>query len=63
MNSEESSYQQAVLIEEEDQRYILIIGGINIFLPSILVEASAHDESATEERQPTRLSRRSRSRH
>jgi hypothetical protein len=40
-----------VLTEEEDQRYILIIGGINIFLPSNSVEANAHDESVVEERQ------------
>jgi hypothetical protein len=54
-NSEERiSYQQGVLTEEEDQRHILIIGGINIFLPSNLVEASAHVEGATEERQPTK---------
>jgi hypothetical protein len=34
-------------LEEEDQRCILIIGGINIFLPSSPVEASAcvsHEE-------------------
>jgi hypothetical protein len=35
MNSEKSSDQQGALIgEEEDQRCILIIGGISIFLPS-----------------------------
>jgi hypothetical protein len=50
INSEESSDQQGVLTEEEDQRHILIIGGINIFLPSIPVEASAHVEGAEEER-------------
>jgi hypothetical protein len=33
-----SSYQQGVMIEE-DQRSILIIGGIEIFLPSNPVEA------------------------
>jgi hypothetical protein len=43
-----------VLTEEEDQRHILIIGGINIFLPSNPVEASAHVEGAAEERQPTK---------
>jgi hypothetical protein len=30
MNSERSSDQKEVLTEEEDQRHILIIGGINI---------------------------------
>jgi hypothetical protein len=35
-----SSYQQGVLMEE-DQRSILIIGGIHIFLPTIPTEASA----------------------
>jgi hypothetical protein len=54
MNSKESSDQQGVLTEEEDHRHILIIGGINIFLPSIPVEASAHVEGAAEERQPTK---------
>jgi hypothetical protein len=34
------------IIEEEDQRSILIIGGIQIFLPNIQVESNAHDESA-----------------
>jgi hypothetical protein len=42
------------ITKEEDQRSILIIGGIKIFLPNSQVEASAHDESATkEERQPS----------
>jgi hypothetical protein len=36
-------------IQEEDKIRILIIGGIKIFLPNSQVEASAHDESATEE--------------
>jgi hypothetical protein len=41
-------------IKEEDQRSILIIGGIKTFLPNSQVEASAHDESvAEEERQST----------
>jgi hypothetical protein len=90
MNSAESSYQQGELVEE-DQKCILIIGGIQIFLPNSPAEAStsvAHEEvvqqeskkeamgpndfkancvcdaGATEERQPTRLSkRRRRSRH
>jgi hypothetical protein len=39
-----------VLTEEEDQRCILIIGGIKIFLPSNPVEASAHVEGAEDER-------------
>jgi hypothetical protein len=33
-NSEESSDQQTMLTKEEDHRHILIIGIINIFLPS-----------------------------
>jgi hypothetical protein len=41
-----------VLIEE-DHRSILIIGGINIFLPISPAEASAQIFGATEERQPT----------
>jgi hypothetical protein len=36
-------------IKKEDQRSILIIGGINTFLPRSQVEAGAHDESAPEE--------------
>jgi hypothetical protein len=41
-------------IQEEDQRSILIIGGIKRFLPNNQVEANACDESvAEEERQPT----------
>jgi hypothetical protein len=47
-NSEKSLDQQGVLTgEEEDQRCILIIGGINIFLPRIPAGASAcvaHEE-------------------
>jgi hypothetical protein len=39
MNSSRSSYQQGELMEE-DQRSILIIGGIQIFLPTIPTEAS-----------------------
>jgi hypothetical protein len=34
MNSELSSYQQMQQIEREDQRDLLMIGGIGIFLPS-----------------------------
>jgi hypothetical protein len=53
MNSTESSYYQGMLIEE-DQRSILIIGGIGIFLPSNLVEAIKCVAYATiEEGQPT----------
>jgi hypothetical protein len=33
--SEEASDHQGVIKEEEDQRHILIIGGIGILLPSI----------------------------
>jgi hypothetical protein len=33
------------ITKEEDQRIILIIGGIKIFLPSSQVKTSAHDES------------------
>jgi hypothetical protein len=52
MNSEERILdQQGVLTKEEDQRHIQIIGGINIFLQRILVEASAHVQSVVEERQ------------
>jgi hypothetical protein len=49
-SSEVSSNQQGVLTEE-DQTSILIIGGIDIFLPNNQVEARAHVESATK-RQP-----------
>jgi hypothetical protein len=53
MNSAESSYQQGELMEE-DQRSILIIGGIEVFLPSSPVEARACvADATTEERQPT----------
>jgi hypothetical protein len=54
INSEESSYQQEVSTKEEDQRHIIIIGGINIFFPSNPIEANAHVEGAIEERQPTK---------
>jgi hypothetical protein len=53
MNSTESSYQQGKLIEE-DQKYILIIGGIEVFLPSSPVKATTHVAGATKrEGQPT----------
>jgi hypothetical protein len=51
MSSEMSSYQQGQLTEKEDQKGILIIGGIRIFLPGILVEARvcvANEASTTE---------------
>jgi hypothetical protein len=37
-------------IKEEDQRSILIIGGIKTFLPNNQVEASAHDESVQQKK-------------
>jgi hypothetical protein len=40
-------------IQEEDQRSILIIGGIKTFLPNNQVDASAHDESVAEEESTT----------
>jgi hypothetical protein len=53
MNSEVSLDQQGMLTEE-DQRSILIIGGIEIFLPSSPVEARACvADATTEEGQPT----------
>jgi hypothetical protein len=41
MSSELSSYHQGQLTEENYQKEILIIGGIQIFMPLILVEARA----------------------
>jgi hypothetical protein len=53
MNSEVSSYQQEELIEK-DQRSLLIIGGIEVFLPHIPVEARTFVAEATAgEEQPT----------
>jgi hypothetical protein len=53
MNSAESSYKQGELMEE-DHRNILIIGGIQIFLPSSPVEAKVCvADATTEEGQPT----------
>jgi hypothetical protein len=46
MNSEESSDQQGVMTGENQKR-ILIIGGIEVFLPSIPVEARACVADAT----------------
>jgi hypothetical protein len=51
MNSAESSYQQGELMEE-DQKCILIIGGIKIFLPSSQAEASVCVADAQRETQP-----------
>jgi hypothetical protein len=42
------------VLTEEDQRSILIIGGIKIFLPISQAEASAQFSGAVEERQPTK---------
>jgi hypothetical protein len=53
MNSVQGSYQQGMLIGE-DQKYILIIEGIELFLPSIPIEATTHVVGATiGEGQPT----------
>jgi hypothetical protein len=55
MNSEESSSQQGVLTGE-DQKSILIIGGIEIFLPSNPVEVRACvAETTIEKGQPTEI--------
>jgi hypothetical protein len=47
--NEDGDKLKTFTIHEEDQRSILIIGGIKIFLLNSQVEASAHDESATKE--------------
>jgi hypothetical protein len=53
MNSEVSSYQQEEMTEKEDQKSIMMIGGIKVFLPHSLVEASVCvSNAATTERQP-----------
>jgi hypothetical protein len=52
MNSSRSLDQQGVLMEE-DQRCVLIIGGIIIFLPIIQEEVNAQISGATEEIQLT----------
>jgi hypothetical protein len=53
MNSEESSYQQGVLIDEV-QKSILMIGGIWVFLPGSPVEEKACvANAAIKERHPT----------
>jgi hypothetical protein len=53
--NEDDEKLKTLTIQKEDHRSILIIGGINTFLPNNQVEASAHDEGALteEERQPT----------
>jgi hypothetical protein len=52
--NEDDEKLKTLTIQEEDQKSILIIGGIKEFLPNNQVKASAHDESATtEEGQPT----------
>jgi hypothetical protein len=51
-----SSYQQGQLIEREGQKYILIIGAIEVSLPSSPVEARVCvAEATTEEGQPTMI--------
>jgi hypothetical protein len=53
MNSEVSLDQQGEMMEE-DQKYILIIGGIEVFLPDSPVKATTHVAgAATGEGQPT----------
>jgi hypothetical protein len=48
MNSTRSSYHQGELMEE-DQRRIMIIGGIEIFLPNNQTEATSQSLGAIEE--------------
>jgi hypothetical protein len=51
--NEDDDKLKTFTIQEEDQKSILIIGGIKVFLPNNQEEASAHDESAAVgERQP-----------
>jgi hypothetical protein len=53
-SSEVSSYQQGQLIEKEDQKSLLMIGGIRIFLPSSQDKAREDvAEEAIKEGQPT----------
>jgi hypothetical protein len=53
MNSEVSSYQQGQLTEKEDQKRILMIGGIETFIPLSSFEASVCVvDVATTKRQP-----------
>jgi hypothetical protein len=51
MNLAKSSYQQGEMMEE-DQRSIIIIGGIELFLPTSLFEARVCVADATTESQP-----------
>jgi hypothetical protein len=54
MSSELSSYQQGQLTEKEDQRNLLMIGGIEIFLPHSPREAkTCVADTTTTKRQPT----------
>jgi hypothetical protein len=54
MNLEVSSDQREEMIEKEDQKSILMIGGIQIFLPHSPVEASEGvADGETTKRQPT----------
>jgi hypothetical protein len=54
MSSEVSSYKHGQLIEKEDQKIILMIGGIKLFLPYSPVEASmCVANAAIVEGQPT----------
>jgi hypothetical protein len=54
MNSKLSSYQPEELTEEKDQKDILIIGGIEVYLPLSLVEARVYVADATTgKRKPT----------
>jgi hypothetical protein len=53
MNSEMSSDQQGVLIERGDQRSVMIIGGIQIFLPSRPVEVTMHVADSCNRRRTT----------
>jgi len=51
MSSDVCSYQQGEMMEE-DQKYILIIGGIEVFLPHNPIEARACVAGETTEGQP-----------
>jgi hypothetical protein len=52
-NLEVISDRRGTLTKEEDKRSIMIIGGINIFLPGSLVKANACVEGAVEGGQPS----------
>jgi hypothetical protein len=45
--NEDDDNLKTFTIQEEDQKSVLIIGGIKVFLPNNQEEASAHDEGAT----------------